>query len=70
MTTKNEPKKDQEQKKSAPRGEKVSTSFKNTIKAYLDKAIKSIDGWLALRQEKESNPFLPDFEDKIINGLR
>lgn len=37
MATKNETKKEQEQKKSAPRGEKVSTSFKNTIKAYLDK---------------------------------
>ena len=37
MATKNETKKEQEQKKSAPRGEKVSTSFKNAIKAYLDK---------------------------------
>jgi len=37
MATKNETKKEQEQQKSAPRGEKVSTSFKNTIKAYLDK---------------------------------
>lgn len=38
MATKNEPKKDQEQKKSTPAGgEKVSTSFKTTIKAYLDK---------------------------------
>ena len=30
MATKNETKKEQEQKKSAPRGEKVSTSFKKT----------------------------------------
>lgn len=37
MATKNETKKEQEQQKPAPRGEKVSTSFKNTIKAYLDK---------------------------------
>lgn len=38
MATKNEPKKEQEQKKSAPaRGEKVSDTFKTTIKAYLDK---------------------------------
>ena len=38
MATKNEPKKDQEQKKSAPaRGEKVSNAFKTTIKAHLDK---------------------------------
>ena len=38
MATKNEPKKEQEQKKSAPaRGEKVSNAFKTTIKAYLDK---------------------------------
>ena len=38
MATKNETKKDQEQKKSAPaRGEKVSNAFKTTIKAYLDK---------------------------------
>lgn len=37
MATNNETKKEQEVKKSAPRGEKVSTSFKNTIKAYLDK---------------------------------
>ena len=38
MATKNEPKKDQEQKKSAPAGgEKVSKTFKKTIKAYLDK---------------------------------
>lgn len=37
MATNNETKKEQEVKKSAPRGEKVSTSFKNTIKAYLNK---------------------------------
>ena len=37
MTTKNETKKEQDQKKSAPRGENVSTSFKNAIKTYLDK---------------------------------
>lgn len=37
MATKNETKKEQEQQKPAPRGEKVSTSFKTTIKAYLDK---------------------------------
>lgn len=38
MATKNETKKEQEQKKSAPaRGEKVSNAFKTTIKAYLDK---------------------------------
>ena len=38
MATKNETKKDQEQKKSAPaRGEKVSNTFKKVIKAYLDK---------------------------------
>ena len=38
MATKNETKKDQEQKKSAPSGgEKVSKTFKKTIKAYLDK---------------------------------
>lgn len=37
MATNNETKKRQEQKKSAPGGGKVSTSFKNTIKAYLDK---------------------------------
>lgn len=37
MATNNETKKEQEVKKSAPRGEKVSTSFKNTIKVYLDK---------------------------------
>ena len=39
-------------------------------KEYYDEAIKSVDGWLALRQEKESNPFLPGFDDEIINGLR
>lgn len=38
MATKNEPKKEQEQKKSAPaKGGKVSDTFKTTIKAYLDK---------------------------------
>lgn len=38
MAKKNETKKEQEQKKSAPaRGEKVSDTFKTTIKAYLDK---------------------------------
>lgn len=38
MATKNEPKKEQEQKKSAPaKGSKVSDTFKTTIKAYLDK---------------------------------
>ena len=38
MATKNETKKEQEQKKPAPaRGEKVSNAFKTTIKAYLDK---------------------------------
>lgn len=38
MATKNETKKEQEQKKPAPaRGEKVSNAFKATIKAYLDK---------------------------------
>ncbi len=40
------------------------------LEKELDKAIKSIDGWLALRQEKESNPFLPGFDEEIINGLR
>ena len=38
MATKNEPKKEQEQKKSAPgSGSKVSGPFKEAIKAYLDK---------------------------------
>lgn len=38
MATKNETKKDQEQKKSAPaKSGKVSDTFKTTIKAYLDK---------------------------------
>ena len=37
MATKNETKKEQEQKKSAPRGEKVSVAFKQAIKAYLDR---------------------------------
>lgn len=39
------------------------------LEKELDKAIKSVDGWLS-DKEKESNPFLPGFDEEIINGLR
>lgn len=53
MATKNETKKEQDQKKSAPRGEKVSTSFKKTIKAYLDKRAAE-DALFAKTYDKEN----------------
>ena len=40
------------------------------LEKELDKAIKSIDGWLAMQREKENNPFLSGFDDDIINGLK
>lgn len=68
MATKNETKKEQEQKKSAPRGEKVSTSFKNTIKAYLDK--RAAEDTLFAQTYAKENKNLDECCNYILQEVR
>ena len=69
MATKNEPKKEQEQKKSAPgSGSKVSGPFKEAIKAYLDK--RAAEDVLFAKTYAKENKNLDECCNYILQQVR